>query len=113
MARSYHYLKVGDTSRKFQDTLTLGGSPVDLTGATVRFRMKSFNGVKSVDQAATIVSAAAGTVEYQPVAGDVDTVAGYKVEWAVTFPDSSVLTVPAGRSPDNDYIYLRILETLA
>lgn len=111
-SRVIHYLKKGDTARKFSDTLTLAGSVIDLTDCTIRFLMVSLDGAVEVDEAADIVSATAGTVEYQPAVEDVAVAGLYKVEWKVTFPNASILTIPAGQPPGLDYVYLEILPDL-
>lgn len=83
-----------DTKPKFIDALTLNDAPIDLSGSTVKFLMK--NESKSVEGSATITSAVAGTVEYQPIAADVDTSGLYEQEWEVTFGDGKILSVPNG-----------------
>lgn len=61
------------------------GAPVDLTGSTVRFKMRPVGSdTLDVDQPATIVTPAAGTVRYDWLAADVDTEGFYLVWWEVT-----------------------------
>ena len=98
-----HTIKKGDTKRKFTDTLTLGGLPVDLTGATVQLLFKSGQTGVVVSRTATVVSAAAGTVEYQPIDADVAEAGAYLLLWKVTFPGSLYL-----HWPSDGYIRLNI-----
>lgn len=89
-------VKSGDTAIEFTDTLTQDGVAVDLTGATVlfllRLRLEPFT---AYSLAATIVTAASGTVKYVPGAGYPTAVGKYEQEWQVTFGDATVLTFPS------------------
>lgn len=103
------YLKVGDRLPKLSATL-LGstGTAVDLSGATVRFRMASTKtATPKVDAAATVVSAAAGTVEYEWGATDTDTVGVYLAEWEITI-GGKTQTVPT-----RDFLRVVIVDDLA
>lgn len=88
-------IKKGDTARAITDTLSLAGSPINLTGAAVVL-VWNLNGTVS-RKTATIVSAAAGTVSYAPEPADVSTVGTVLLEWEITFADTTVLTVPTLR----------------
>ena len=57
------------------------GTPVPLTGASVRLLMGIPGKPRKVAAAATILDAANGIVEYAWAAGDVDTVGVYLAEW--------------------------------
>lgn len=90
-------IKRNDTSPVYQATLKDGdGDAVSLSGATVRFHMNAKDGSSKVDAAATVVNASGGIVKYTWQAGDTDTAGRYRVEWEVTFSDSSVETFPNG-----------------
>jgi hypothetical protein len=63
------------------------GSAMNLTGGSVRFRMRApGSGVAKVDAVATIVDAATGQVAYAWVAGDTDAEGMFDAEWPVTLP---------------------------
>jgi len=68
------------------DTITSGGTAVDLTGSTVTLSMRNSlsAALKITGASATVVTPAAGIVQYAWAAGDVDTVGTYKGWWTVT-----------------------------
>lgn len=90
------YLKKGDRLPKLRSTLVDGdGVAINLTGATVAFRMRPrTGGALKVNAAAAIVTAASGIVEYSWAAADVDTAGDFDGEFAVTLA-GLVQTVPA------------------
>jgi hypothetical protein len=68
-----------------EDIVDATGAAVDLTGATVKFKMRPVgSSTKKVDASATIVSAPLGQVRYDWTALDVDTAGDYLVWWEVT-----------------------------
>lgn len=88
-------IKQNDTSPSLQVSLKDAASqPISLTGATVRFHMKSVDGTLKVDAAMTVTNAATGTCQYNWQAGDTATVGTYYVEFEVTYADASVETFP-------------------
>jgi 5-hydroxyisourate hydrolase-like protein (transthyretin family) len=88
-------IKQNDTSPSLQATLKDAAlTAIDLTGATVRFHMKSIDGTVKVDKVMTIVNEANGVVQYNWVTGDTDTVGTYYVEFEVTYADASIETFP-------------------
>ena len=88
-------IKQNDTSPALQATLKDAAlSPINLTGATVRFHMKSIEGAIKIDDPMTVTNALGGVVQYDWVLGDTDTVGAYYVEFEVTYSDASVETFP-------------------
>lgn len=89
------YLKRGDTGPTISAVLSDPAGVVDLTGATVRFKMRlSDSGAIVVNAVATIVSAAAGSVSYGWEAADTAVAGTYLAEWEVTFGNGEVITFP-------------------
>lgn len=103
-----HWIKKGDTGRKFTDTLKSGTAALNLTGASVKFIMKNFcsGTVRSGD--ATVTDATAGKVSYQPTADDVGTVGRFLCEWEITYVGGKKQSVP-----EDGYIDLRVMPDLA
>ena len=88
--------KQGDTAITWDDTLTYSnGSPVNLTGASVNFVMRSLAATTpAVNATASIVTPLAGTVSYSPTATDTATVGEFMGNWVVTFSGGLVETFP-------------------
>lgn len=87
------YMAKGDTFPAIAATLTQNGDAVDLTSATVQFKMRK-NGKVVVLEDATVVNASTGEVEYEWAAGDSDTVGIHEAFWIVTYSDNTVQTFP-------------------
>lgn len=85
------------------------GAYLDLTGATIVFSMRALDSVtlKVNRQAATIVDAATGQMEYQWAAADVNASGFYAGEFEVT-QGGKTLTLP-----EDGYIRIEITDDLA
>lgn len=103
------YIKQNDTSPAMLATLQdANGNAINLTGASVRFHMRSIGGGNPVvDAAATVVTAASGIVRYNWVAADTDTVGTYQAEFEVTYADASIETFP-----NDGYIAVQIIDDI-
>ena len=90
------YIKQNDTSPSILATLQdAEGSAVDLTGAGVRFHMRSMTLNQTVvDAAAVIVTDLSGEVRYNWDAADTASVGSYQAEFEVTYADGSIETFP-------------------
>lgn len=91
-------IKAGDRLPKLRMTLTDGsGAALDLTGATVAFRMRAQRGgaLISLTGSAAVITAASGIVEYSWGTGDTATPGEYFGEWVLTYAGPVTRTVPA------------------
>lgn len=104
------YIKQNDTSPALVGQLfNPDGSNPDLTGATVKFIMRSSSGgAAKVDASATVVTASTGRVKYTWSAGDTDTVGEYEGEFEVTFSGGAVQTYP-----NKGYLKIEVTDDLA
>lgn len=85
-----------DTSPAIQvQLLDSTNSPVNVSGASVKFIMKLDGGVGPiVNAAASIINGASGIVAYTPIAADTATAGSYTAEWQVTFSGGGKQTFP-------------------
>ena len=83
-----------DTRPPLEFNLTQDGSPVDLTGCTVKFYMKdaTSGSVKINGVNCTIMDAKKGKCRYSWTSSDTNTVGTYLGEVEVTFPDTRIQT---------------------
>lgn len=85
------YIKRGDTREGVGAVIRKDGTPVDLTGCTVKFYMPP-----QVPEAfATVLDAAAGKVVFPLEDNAVDTLGAFQFEFKVFYPDGRVQTVPS------------------
>lgn len=96
---STFYIKQNDTRPSFGDTLLdADGSAVNLSNASaVNFHMATSTGSVIVSTAASIVTAADGTVKYLWASADTDTAQTAFAEWEVDWGSSSLETYPNHR----------------
>jgi hypothetical protein len=88
MATTITHFK-GNRSPSLADTIRIDGTPFDLTGSSVKFKMRAEgSSTLKVDSAATIVSPTAGTVRYDWASADVDTGGEFFGWWEVTLPSA-------------------------
>lgn len=65
----------------------------NLTGCSVKFQMRKGDDKRyTVNAAATIVTPAAGTVQYAWATNDLDIAGEYQVQWEITWPDTRTQT---------------------
>lgn len=83
-----------DTRPVLEFAITQDGSPIDLTGCTVKFYMKNTDtgAVKINGSTCVIDNAVAGIGRYIWSAGDTDTVGTYLGEIEITFSDGKIQT---------------------
>lgn len=102
------FMKQGDRLPALRMQLTdSNGAAINLTGATVAFRMRSSSGTNvTLTGEATVVSAATGEVQFAWGDGDTDTVGSYVAEWVADY-SGSTLTVPT-----NGYVTVQVVDAL-
>jgi hypothetical protein len=89
------YIKRNDTSPAFQRTLKdAAGTVIDLTGASVVLHVTTMDDESIINAAAIIVTPLAGLVQYNWLPIDTSIAGTYKVEWEVTYADTTVETFP-------------------
>lgn len=102
------YIKKDDTSPALRATMTDGeNNAINITDATVVFRMYTLDGVEKVNSSCSIIDGAAGIVEYVWQAGDTDTTGTFRGEWQVTYTDSTI-----EKFPNNDYASIVVVADL-
>lgn len=104
------FIGTNDTEPHAEDTLKAGGSARDLSNASqVAFHMEDTDGSVVVSAAASIVTAASGTVKYVWSSSDTTTEGTYFAEWEVTYNDGDTETFPN----TNDKIPVKIGREIA
>lgn len=98
MSAQIQYRHVGDTQVAIAAQLVRpGGTPVDLTSLTVKFKMVTNAGVSKVAETAnnvTVSNAAAGQCEYAPQAADVNTAGTFYAYFTTLDGSNRVDTFP-------------------
>jgi len=88
-------IKQNDTSPALQATLQdYSGAPINLSGASVRFHMKSLDSLVVIDAPMTLINATGGIVRYNWLSADTATSGTYYAEFEVTYSDLSIETFP-------------------
>ena len=112
-----HFMKRGDTGallrREIEDQGT--GLPMDLTGASVKFIMKSEDfSTELINVAASIEDPpSSGVVRYDWQTGDTDTVGIFPSEFQVTKLSGEIVSFPPNRDdPDLSFIFIHIGQDL-
>src|SRR5437870_113496 len=94
------------------ETITANGDPVDLSAASVRFKMRPVGSTTlKVDQPISNTAGADGVVRYDWGAGDLDTACQYLVWWEVTLGSRTQDMAEAiieVRAHANDNVYLEL-----
>jgi hypothetical protein len=85
-------IKRGDTGPAIR--YALSPASIDLTGATVRFKMAPVGGETVLDQIAAVITTSPPVVEYAWAEADTATAGRYNAEWEVTYSDATVETFP-------------------
>jgi hypothetical protein len=85
-------LSVGDIGAVITATITDDNGAVDLTGAVVTLLLKK--GSTYIAKTASVVSAAAGTVTYTTVSGDLPTPGDWSLQWRAVWAGSTLYFPP-------------------
>lgn len=94
----------GNTAPDLNAVLKADGSPLDLTGCSVKFQMRKADDRRfTISSAATITDAAAGEVRYIWGPNDLAVPGTYQVQWEVTYADARKQTT----HPANDLLIRR------
>jgi hypothetical protein len=103
-------IKQGDTAPLLTDILTYSnGLPVNLTGATLRFIMRSLTSPRPMNLTGEMIitKPLEGKVSYTPTAADTATVGEYMANWHIDFPGGQKMTWPT-----EGYIWVSVEENL-
>jgi hypothetical protein len=90
------FIKQGDTSPSLIGTLVgSAGTAQDLTSATVRFSMRTKQGIVVINRATvTVLDALAGRVRYDWLLADTATSGDFYGEFEVTFTGGAIMSFP-------------------
>jgi len=103
-------IKQGDTLPVFTWTITdSSGAPINLTGSTVNLVVRSLvSSAPLINTAATVVSAASGTVSFAFTTAQTATPGTYMATWVITTSGGGTQTIPT-----DGYLSIAIEESLA
>ena len=104
-------IKQNDTAPSIRANLKDGNAAaVNLTGASVRFHMRTISGgISKVDAPGVIISPPdSGVVQYNWNAADTDTVESYQAEFEITYANGTIETFPNDR-----YIRIEITDDIS
>jgi len=103
------YIKQNDTVPSLRATLENGsGDAVDLGTATVRFHMRTLGTTTAlIDEAAQVITASSGVVQYNWASGNTATVGSYQAEFEVNYSNGTIETFPS-----NGYIRVEIIDDI-
>lgn len=79
----------GNTAPNWAITCERAGVAINLTNCTIKLIIAKGNTVTNDNAVASIVSAAAGTISYVPIATDCPTAGTYKVDVKITYVDAT------------------------
>jgi hypothetical protein len=95
VAMSALHYKLGDTWPPLEAQLQDRDGPVDLSGATVRLRIRNQQtGDMLLDNVATVTTPVSGNVKYIPTTGQLSRLGNFNVEWHVAWADGAEATFP-------------------
>lgn len=98
------YVGTADELPKIRATLKDETGVIDLTAATVTLKARRAGASSPlIDETVSIVSAAAGTVEYTWTAANTATAGLYWLQWRIEYTDSTTITVP---NQGADYLWI-------
>jgi len=110
------HLKRGDTSPALRaQLLDEDDEPIDLSSATVRFRMMRYDSdTVAVDSGAVVEDATSGEVSYQWKGGETDATGTYQGEFAVDKNGGTGDGFDADETvPNHEWITIKIEDSLA
>ena len=111
MPEDPHYIKQNDTAGSLKRTLVDAfGSPVNLTGATIKFsmRVKPAGTTKISLADATVADGGLGKAQYDFTALNTDTADEFEAEFQVTYSSGKIQTFP-----NDGYIPIIITDDIA
>jgi hypothetical protein len=99
----YFQMKRGDTSPVLR--FALKPTTLDISGATVRFQMRTKTRTLVIDELAEVVSDLPPVIQYAWQEADTATAGSFEAEFKVTYADGGIETFP-----NTTFIFIQILE---